>query len=110
MCLPYTIDQLRSALSELDQPRQELAGVQAALIQSEKLASMGQLSAAIAHEINNPLGVVLMYTHILHDECPAENHARIFDPFFTTKSSGKGPVWAWPSATASLKCTGETSR
>ena len=72
MCLPYTIDQLRTALAELDRSRQELAGVQAALIQSEKLASMGQLSAAIAHEINNPLGVVLMYAHMLHDECPEE--------------------------------------
>jgi signal transduction histidine kinase/iron only hydrogenase large subunit-like protein len=76
MCLPYTIDQLRSALSELNESRLELAGVQAALIQSEKLASMGQLSAAIAHEINNPLGVVLMYTHILHDECPEDSTMR----------------------------------
>lgn len=76
MCLPYTIEQLRNALSEPNQSRQELAGVQAALIQSEKLASMGQLSAAIAHEINNPLGVVLMYTHILHDECPEDSAMR----------------------------------
>jgi signal transduction histidine kinase len=76
MCLPYTIEQLRSALSELNESRQELAGVQAALIQSEKLASMGQLSAAIAHEINNPLGVVLMYTHILHDECQEDSFMR----------------------------------
>lgn len=76
MCLPYTIEQLRKTLTELDRSRQELAGVQAALIQSEKLASMGQLSAAIAHEINNPLGVVLMYTHMLHDECPADSEMR----------------------------------
>ncbi len=76
MCLPYTIDQLRKTLAELDRSREELAGVQAALIQSEKLASMGQLSAAIAHEINNPLGVVLMYAHILQDECPADSAMR----------------------------------
>jgi signal transduction histidine kinase/iron only hydrogenase large subunit-like protein len=76
MCLPYTIEQLRKTLTELDHSRQELAGVQAALIQSEKLASMGQLSAAIAHEINNPLGVVLMYTHMLHDECPPDSEMR----------------------------------
>jgi len=76
MCLPYTIEQLRSTLAALDRSREELAGVQAALIQSEKLASMGQLSAAIAHEINNPLGVVLMYAHMLQDECPADSSMR----------------------------------
>ncbi len=76
MCLPYTIEQLRETLAELDRSRRELAGVQAALIQSEKLASMGRLSAAIAHEINNPLGVVLMYTHMLHDECLPDSEMR----------------------------------
>ena len=76
MCLPYTIEQLRRTLAELDRSREELAGVQAALIQSEKLASMGQLSAAIAHEINNPLGVVLMYAHMLQEDCPEDSAMR----------------------------------
>lgn len=61
MCLPYTIETLHGALGEL-------ASTQEALMQSEKLASMGQLAAGIAHEVNNPLGVVLMYAHILLDE------------------------------------------
>ncbi len=68
MCLPYTIDQLHEYISELDISNKKLASTQAALKQSEKLASMGQLAAGIAHEVNNPLGVVIMYSHILLDE------------------------------------------
>jgi signal transduction histidine kinase len=36
---------------------------------AERLASMGQLAAGIAHEINNPLGVILMYAHLMQDAC-----------------------------------------
>ena len=46
-----------------------LETTQEALVKSEKLASMGQLAAGIAHEVNNPLGVVLMYAHLLLEDC-----------------------------------------
>ncbi len=68
MCLPYTIDKLHEYITELDVSNKKLASTQAALKQSEKLASMGQLAAGIAHEVNNPLGVVIMYSHILLDD------------------------------------------
>jgi signal transduction histidine kinase len=68
MCLPYTIEQLRRTVGELAISHERLASAQEALQHSEKLASMGQLAAGIAHEVNNPLGVVLMYAHLLLDE------------------------------------------
>jgi signal transduction histidine kinase/iron only hydrogenase large subunit-like protein len=67
MCLPYTIEQLRRALDEVAASNDQLADARAALMQAEKLASMGQLAAGIAHEVNNPLGVVLLYSHMLLD-------------------------------------------
>ena len=69
MCLPHTIEQLRRAVKELAVSNEELAAAQEALMQSEKLASMGQIAAGVAHELNNPLGVVLMYAHLLLEEC-----------------------------------------
>lgn len=68
MCLPYSIEQLHKTIDELAVSNEQLASTREALIQSEKMASMGQLAAGIAHEINNPLGVVLMYSHLLLEE------------------------------------------
>ena len=76
MCLPYMIDQLRRTINELAVSNEQLAGAQAALFQAEKLASMGQLAAGIAHEVNNPLGIVLMYSHLLLQEHSSESDLR----------------------------------
>jgi signal transduction histidine kinase len=43
---------------ELEAVNQKLAGAQTQLLQSEKMASVGQLAAGVAHEINNPIGYV----------------------------------------------------
>ncbi|HAE40973.1 MAG TPA: hypothetical protein DCG57_20420 [Candidatus Riflebacteria bacterium] len=63
-----TIERLQGYLEAIKSRDKELASTRDALKQSEKLATMGQLSAGIAHEVNNPLGVVLMYSHILLEE------------------------------------------
>ncbi|HPW26501.1 MAG TPA: [Fe-Fe] hydrogenase large subunit C-terminal domain-containing protein [Tenuifilaceae bacterium] len=76
MCLPYAIEELHISVDNLAISNEKLAKMQQALKQSEKLAHMGQLSAGIAHELNNPLGVVLMYSNILMDECKPDDPLR----------------------------------
>ncbi len=49
----------------VEERTQELREAQAQLVQTEKLASLGKLSASIAHEINNPLSGILTYAKLL---------------------------------------------
>ena len=68
--LQEQVARLRSALHELKQ-------AQASLIQSEKLASIGQLAGGVAHEINNPLLTILGRAEmVLADIDPTSPHAR----------------------------------
>lgn len=68
MCLPYAIEKLHESVNDLNTSNKKLADTRQALKQSEKLASMGQVSAGIAHELNNPLGIITLYSSILRDE------------------------------------------
>ncbi len=72
MCLPYTIDRLKVTAEELTLSYNQLAKTKQALAQSEKLAGMGQVAAGVAHELNNPLGVVLLYAHLLSERCRSD--------------------------------------
>ena len=49
---------------------QELRLAEAEVARGEKLASIGQLAAGIAHELNNPLTGVLTFTHLLRQKMP----------------------------------------
>lgn len=61
MCLPYLIDELKTAYENLSNAQEQLRV-------AEKLASIGQLAAGVAHEINNPLATILLYTSMLKKE------------------------------------------
>jgi two-component system, NtrC family, sensor kinase len=46
------------------------------VIQTEKLTALGRMAAGIAHEINNPMGGILVYTTMLMDQVPEEGPLR----------------------------------
>jgi len=58
---------LKAKISELERAREEIDAQQEAIIRSEKLASVGRLAAGVAHEIGNPLSVILGFLEIMQD-------------------------------------------
>ena len=59
--LRRTVDSLKKANDELQKNRDEM-------VRAEKLASIGRLSAGLAHEIGNPLGIIQGYIDLLTEE------------------------------------------
>lgn len=58
--------ELKSHIASLEEANQELKKAQKEIIKSEKLASMGRLATGVAHEIGNPIGIVLGYLELLN--------------------------------------------
>ncbi len=55
----------------LQRQMEELRNTEAQLVQSAKLAAIGELAANVAHEINNPMTSILGYTTLLYEETEA---------------------------------------
>jgi signal transduction histidine kinase len=58
-------DEFGALARQFDAMAQSIKDHQARLVQSEKLAGIGRLAAGVAHEINNPLAVILGYANLL---------------------------------------------
>jgi signal transduction histidine kinase/CheY-like chemotaxis protein len=58
---------------KVEERTQELRAAQEQLLQSEKLASIGQLAAGVAHEINNPMGVILGFSQGILKTLPEDD-------------------------------------
>lgn len=61
------VEQLEAANAALETTNRELKETQSQLIQSAKMASLGELVAGVAHEINNPLSFVMTHVRTVED-------------------------------------------
>jgi two-component system NtrC family sensor kinase len=69
--LTRTFNSMVRSIAERDERLQESAKK---ITESKKLATLGQLAAGIAHEINNPLGGIVMYSHMLREDLVKEQN------------------------------------
>ncbi len=65
---PYGSGELAMLGHSFNKMAETLHQAQQELLHKERLASMGQLAAGVAHEINNPLGTILLFADILYKE------------------------------------------
>jgi len=68
----YLVDTLEKTENERD-------SAQKMMLQSAKLASIGEMAAGIGHEINNPLNNILSYATLIERDLPEKNHELIED-------------------------------
>jgi len=76
VAIKQDITELQQALSEVQEKNEELALMTQQLWQASKLATMGELAASIAHELNNPLATVGLRTENLLMQMPADSDQR----------------------------------
>ncbi|HUT55802.1 MAG TPA: ATP-binding protein [bacterium] len=69
--------QIENKSRELEQANRELIRQQNLLVRSEKLASLGKLSAGVAHELNSPLTGIMNFSYFIRDACPEKEQVQL---------------------------------
>jgi two-component system NtrC family sensor kinase len=83
--LAETFNFMALALKKRDEKLKEFATRK--VMESERLAIIGQLAAGVAHEMNNPLQGIVTYSHLLLERTSAENPAREFAQKIVTQAN-----------------------
>ncbi|MBI3140507.1 MAG: histidine kinase [Rhodocyclales bacterium] len=84
------IEELSRANAEVQAVNRRLEDAQNQLLQSEKMASIGQLAAGVAHEINNPIGYV--HSNLGSLETYVEDLFRILDAYAEAQRQNPAPA------------------
>lgn len=71
-------EKLKTAVNSLEKANVDLRQAQKEMVRAEKLASVGRLSAGIAHEIGNPIGIVVGYLELLKQEGISDEERKEF--------------------------------
>jgi two-component system NtrC family sensor kinase len=75
--LAHTFNKMAMALKERDEKLKEFT--RSKIMESERLALIGQLSANVAHELNNPLQGIVTYSHLLLEDGMPEDDTNCRD-------------------------------
>ncbi len=73
---PYGSGELAELGHSFNKLAETLNSTQQELLHKERLASMGQLAAGVAHEINNPLGTILLFSDMMYKETSEDDPRR----------------------------------